>query len=568
MSNQFNHLDLDPENLEFNEAVDFVHNTNSSLYLTGKAGSGKTTFLKYIKKTTKKNAVIVAPTGIAAINAGGQTIHSFFQIPFSPFIQGDPRLDTKTKDAQNYYQTFQYRKKKRKVIQELELLIIDEVSMVRCDIIDVIDRILRIEKRQRDFPFGGVQVLFIGDAFQLPPIINDNQWNILCEFYDGPFFFNSWVFDGYAPSYIELKKIYRQKEQGFIDLLNRVRTNEVTDNDISMLNGRLITPPSDDKEFITLATHNIQVNQTNARELEKLQGDIHEFEATISGDFPSNNFPAEHFLRLKEGAQIMFLKNDYATHKRYYNGKIGVVQSFTDDGIVVSCSGEDPILVEKAAWEHIIYEYDREEKKITEKVKGTFTQYPLRLAWSVTVHKSQGLSFPKLIADVQGAFVAGQVYVALSRCTTFSGLILKSPIHRNCITSNPMVIEFAKKETNQHELSRMKNDGKADLRYRRAIKEFNNGEIKKAVTEVIEAINLRDDLDSDMFRRFVRYKMIKGMKLEKFDANVNPWVELEKEMERALNMVKLILRETAEQNIPLDRATEELNNLVHLESKQ
>ena len=395
---------LDKENVEFNNATEFVQQTDKLIYLTGKAGTGKTTFLKHIKSITDKNTVILAPTGVAAINAGGVTIHSFFQIPFGPFLPNDFRLRTNsfsTESKETIYTTFKYQEEKKKIIENLELLIIDEISMVRCDVLDVIDKILRVFRKTNHLPFGGVQVMLIGDTFQLPPIANSNEWNILSQFYKTPFFFSSKVIEENKPLYIELKKIYRQNEQEFIDLLNRVRINKVSTSDFNILNSKYNpTFASNDSDYIILATHNNIVNQTNLTKLNQLETELFTFEANVDKIFPDKIMPTDRLLKLKVGSQIMFIKNDTGERKKFYNGKIGKIKVLEKKKIIVVFDNEQEVEVERAEWENIRYTYNKEEKKIEEEIIGTFKQYPIRLAWAITVHKSQGLTFEKVIADL------------------------------------------------------------------------------------------------------------------------------------------------------------------------
>jgi ATP-dependent exoDNAse (exonuclease V) alpha subunit len=434
-----NNVNLDKENVEFNNALDIVKHTNKLVYLTGKAGTGKTTFLKHLRSITEKKAIVVAPTGVAAINAGGQTINSFFQIPFGPFVPNDKRLRTSKNigdiDETTIYSTFRYREDKRAIIENLELLIIDEVSMVRSDQLDVIDRILKVFRKKMYLPFGGVQVILIGDTFQLPPIANFEQWEILKEHYESPFFFNSRVYSENKPINIELKKIYRQKEQEFIDLLNKVRVNQLNDNDLKSLNNKYNPIFSNDSSdnYIILSTHNVQADRTNSTKLYELPGELKIFNGEISGTFPTDSrgniiLPTEQNLHLKENAQVMFLKNDVGDFKKYYNGKIGKILSLQENEIIVEFSDKSTVSVEKASWNNIQYTWDKENQRIEEKTIGTFSQYPLRLAWAITVHKCQGLTFDNVYADLGAAFEDGQVYVALSRCTSFNGLVLKSLI--------------------------------------------------------------------------------------------------------------------------------------------
>ena len=507
MNEPFENLKLDKENIEFNRAIEFALDTNEIFYLTGKAGTGKTTFLKYLKSITTKNTVILAPTGVAAINAGGVTIHSFFQIPFGPFLPNDLRLRTNsfsTESKETIYTTFKYQEDKKKIIENLELLIIDEISMVRCDILDIIDKILRVFRKTNHLPFGGVQVILIGDTFQLPPIANGEEWNILSQFYKTPFFFSSKVIEQNKPIYIELKKIYRQNEQEFIDLLNRVRVNKVNSNDFSILNSKYNpTFSSNGSDYIILATHNRIVNQTNLTKLNQLETEIYTFEANVNKIFPDKIMPTDRFLKLKVGAQIMFIKNDIGEIKRYYNGKIGKIKKLEDNKIVVVFDNEQEVEVERAEWENIKYTYNKEKKKIEEEIIGTFEQYPIRLAWAITVHKSQGLTFEKVIADLGSAFASGQVYVALSRCTSFSGLVLKSQLHQNAIKTDLRVLEFAKNETPSTLIAEQLSTGKADFNYKKAREHFNNGKFTKAFYFFKKALKFRNDIETDIFEKFI-----------------------------------------------------------------
>lgn len=510
MADTLTNIKLDKENVEFNAATDFVRHTDRLVYLTGKAGTGKTTFLKYIKDNTNKNTVVLAPTGVAAINAGGVTIHSFFQIPFGPFVPGDTRLRTSAKgegDSETIYSTFKFNETKKSIIENMELLIIDEVSMVRVDTLDVIDRILKIFRNKPNLPFGGVQVILIGDTFQLPPIADREQWSILSQFYTSQFFFSSRVIEQYTPVYIELKKIYRQSEQEFIDLLNRVRVSQVNENDLKLLNAKYDPAFSGNgNDYIILATHNKIVNETNFAKLNQLTTESYTYEADVEGIFPDGNKPTGHNLKLKVGAQIMFVKNDAEKKKRYFNGKIGKIKELDDDTITVEFDDETEVEVERAVWENIQYSYDKKNKKIKEEIVGTFEQFPIRLAWAITVHKSQGLTFEKVIADLGNAFSPGQVYVALSRCTSFSGLKLKTQIGRQAIKTDPRVIEFARNETPDTLITDHLNTGKADFYYKKAREDFYKGKIESGFDFFKKALKFRDDIDTDQFEKFIKVK--------------------------------------------------------------
>ncbi len=418
----------------FDLAYRFVTETSENIFLTGKAGTGKTTFLKYLKENCSKNIVVAAPTGVAAINAGGVTLHSLFQLPFHPFLPTKSNKD-------ELLAKIRFNRQRQQLLRKVELLIIDEISMVRCDAMDAIDTILKSVRRKHDIPFGGVQLLCIGDLHQLPPVAQRHEWNILQEYYFSPFFFDSNVIKEQMPLLIELNKIYRQKEHSFVELLNKVRNNHMSADDFENLHQRYNPAfrPSIEEKYITLTSHNNQADQINARELQKLLSPSFKYEAIIEDDFPENNYPAEGTLVLKVGAQVMFLKNDTVL-KRYFNGKIGVVKSLDDEEIIVECDGVD-ISVSMEIWENSRYVLDRTDGKLQQETLGTFTQFPLRLAWAITIHKSQGLTFEKVMIDAGAAFSSGQVYVALSRCTSLNGIILLSKIPADAIYSNDNVIK-------------------------------------------------------------------------------------------------------------------------------
>jgi ATP-dependent exoDNAse (exonuclease V) alpha subunit len=399
-------IELDTDNKDFNYAVELVKNGNKLIYLTGKAGTGKTTFLKYIKSLLGENIVVLAPTGVAAINAGGQTIHSFFKVSPSVYVPNDKRLRVKSEindtDKSTIYDHFKLDKEKVQLINKMEILIIDEISMVRCDLLDVIDKLLRVYRKKPNEIFGGLQIILIGDTFQLPPIADYEQWEILRMFYASPYFFSSQVITNNKPIFIELKKIYRQKEQEFIDLLNKIRVNQMDSEDLQKLNQRYNPNVdfSDKLNQIILATTNKIVNDTNQKKLTELAGEQKSFEASVEGIFPESIYPTEKTLSLKVGAQIMFIKNDFS--KNIFNGKLGKVKSFSENRIVVTGFdnfNEFEISVETNTWKNIRYKWDDTERKIIEEIIGTFTQIPLKLAWAITVHKSQGLTFDNVIAD-------------------------------------------------------------------------------------------------------------------------------------------------------------------------
>ena len=420
-------------------ARQFAEYTNRNIFLTGKAGTGKTTFLHELQKNTSKQTAIVAPTGVAAINAGGTTIHSFFQLPFTPFIpttEGRKDLISKLKMAGN----------RRKVIRELELLVIDEISMVRADLLDAVDTILRHIRYRNSEPFGGVQMIFIGDMYQLSPVAQAEEWNILSPYYESIYFFHSRVILQQPPVYIEFEKIFRQNDMRFINLLSEVRNNCLSSNGMAMLQSRYnptFVPPKDDT-YIILTTHNYKADHINAEELGDLKEKSRFFEAEIKGDFPEKSYPIEKKLELKTGAKVMFIKNDTETPRRFFNGKIGKIISYVDENIIVRCPNDDfNIEVSPMEWNNIRYKANETTLQIDEEVLGTFTQFPLRLAWAITIHKSQGLTFDKAVIDAGAAFAPGQVYVALSRCRSLEGLVLLSPINQYSIQNDDKVVRFS-----------------------------------------------------------------------------------------------------------------------------
>jgi hypothetical protein len=563
MTETVDNIELDKENVEFYNASEFVRHTDKLVYLTGKAGTGKTTFLKYIKDTTNKNTVILAPTGVAAINAGGVTINSFFQIPFGPFVPDDSRLRTTatgTENSETIYTTFRYRDDKKEIIENLELLIIDEISMVRADMLDVIDRILKVFRKKPYLPFGGVQVILIGDTFQLPPIADNEQWSILSQFYKTPFFFSSKIIEQNTPLYIELKKIYRQNEQELIDLLNRVRISQVNANDFSVLNAKYNpTFSGNGSDYIILATHNNIVNETNLTKLNQLTTELFTYEANVTGTFPEKHKPTDHYLKLKIGAQIMFLKNDTGEYKRYYNGKIGKIKELEEASITVVFDDESEVEVERAVWNNIQYSYNKEQKKIIEEIAGTFEQFPIRLAWAITVHKSQGLTFEKVIADLGRAFAPGQVYVALSRCTSFSGLMLKTQLNSYAIKTDPRVIEFAQNETPGTLITEQLNTGKADFYYKKSREDFGKGKIKSAFEIFKRALKFRNDIDTDIFKKFIEVQGKRLLNFKQKDSLLMEQLELtNNELSEAKENIEL---QTKELNIKSTKISEQNSSL-------
>ena len=425
-------------NQQFDLAFNLLQNTGTNLFLTGKAGTGKTTFLKRLKEVSPKRMSVVAPTGVAAINAGGVTIHSFFQLPFGPYNPSSPEYRGGKTDFKN-----QFRKDKINIIRSMDLLVIDEVSMVRADLLDAISDVLRRYK-DHSKPFGGVQLLLIGDLQQLAPVAKDDEWNLLKEHYPSTFFFDSKALSESNYFCIELTHVYRQSDTNFINLLNNIRENRFDDETLQRLNQRYIPNfrPDEQSGYITLTTHNYQAQQINNRKLAELPGQPYTFSAEINNDFPEYSYPTDDKLILKCGAQVMFVKNDSSSEKRYYNGKIGKIVFINPNKITVVDQEGNEIVVEKETWNNVKYTIDPETQEITETISGTFSQYPLKTAWAITIHKSQGLTFEHAIIDASAAFSHGQVYVALSRCKTLEGMVLSSPITRNAMISDEKILSY------------------------------------------------------------------------------------------------------------------------------
>ena len=435
-------------------ANDLLKYTGTHVFLTGKAGTGKTTFLHHLRENSPKRMVVVAPTGVAAINAKGVTIHSFFQLSFAPFIPG----------IQPPNEFFRFNREKINVIRSLDLLVIDEVSMVRADLLDAIDYVLR-HLRRNELPFGGVQLLLIGDLQQLAPVVKDDEWALLNTHYESPFFFNSQALKKTSYCCVELKTVYRQSEEVFINMLNRIRENKIDSALLQELNQRYQPDfdPDNEEGYIVLTTHNAQAQRINSDKLAKIKDEIFTFKAEIKGNFPEYSFPTDALLELKKGAQVMFVKNDLGSEKRYYNGKVGIITGIDNNRIEVQGTEDQaPIFVEKAIWSNMKYSIDSNTKELKEEEEGSFEQYPLKTAWAITVHKSQGLTFDKAIIDANASFAHGQVYVALSRCRTMKGLVLKSPVSPHSVIRSEDIDAFnsyaAEKEPNEQQLQKLRQD--------------------------------------------------------------------------------------------------------------
>ena len=428
-------------NAELSLAWDFIENTGTNLFLTGKAGTGKTTFLRELRERSPKRMIVLAPTGIAAVNAGGMTIHSFFQLPFAPYVP-ESSFSASGEAKYNYH----FGKNKINIIRSVDLLVIDEISMVRADLLDAVDNVLR-RYRRRDRPFGGVQMLMIGDLQQLAPVVKDDEWQLLKEYYDTPYFFSSRALRQSEYCTVELETVYRQSDARFLDLLNSIRDNRCDNATFEALNGRYIPgfQPHPGDGFVRLVTHNWQARLINDEELAKLSGETFSFLAETEGKFPEASFPTDMELTLKQGAQVMFVKNDSSGGHRYFNGMLGEVTELSDDGIEVRCRDNGEIIqLQKEEWANARYELDKDSKEIREEIDGIFRQYPLKLAWAITVHKSQGLTFDRALIDVSGSFTHGQTYVALSRCRTLEGLVLGAPLTRQSLIYDKAVDSFTR----------------------------------------------------------------------------------------------------------------------------
>jgi len=431
----------------------YINNTNRHVFLTGRAGTGKTTFLKKVFHSTHKKCVIAAPTGVAAINAGGVTLHSLLQLPFGCFVPAEILSDIqeiaiKISTPATILKEMRFSRIKLSLLRELELLIIDEVSMLRADLLDAIDTILRLVRRNQE-PFGGLQIFFVGDLLQLPPVVKDQEWWIISKWYKSPYFFEAKVLKENPPVYIELKKIFRQSDQAFIEILNNFRYNRPSQRDLDMLNKtcQKFDEVKNSKDYIFITTHNRIVDERNNSELKKLESPTFYFEAEVEGDFPEYLFPVEFELQLKVGARVMFIKNDYSGKQLYFNGKLATV-IYLERGLieVEFDDNTENVLVEKYTWENKSYSLNETTGEIIENVEGTFSQYPIRLAWAVTVHKSQGLTFEKAILDLSGAFAPGQIYVALSRLRSIEGLVLSSPLNFNKLRTDQVVLDYTERK--------------------------------------------------------------------------------------------------------------------------
>ena len=499
-------MQVDTQNKEFQDALKLIQYTRQSVFLTGKAGTGKSTFLKYVCEITKKKHIVLAPTGIAAINAGGSTLHSFFKLPFYPLLPDDPNFSLKGGKLHSF---LKYTSAHRKLIKEVELVIIDEISMVRADIIDFIDKILRVYSQNMREPFGGKQILLVGDVYQLEPVLKNDEREIIIRFYPTPYFFSARVFNEIELVSIELTKVYRQTDKVFVNVLDHIRTNTAGAADLQLLNTRYNTQIKENESdmYITLATRRDTVDFINEKKLAELPGDSAVFTGEIKGEFPGNSLPTQMELEVKPGAQIIFIKNDY--ERRWVNGTIGTIAGIDEDETlyVITEDGKE-VDVKKDSWRNIRYRYNDKEKKIEEEELGVFIQYPIRLAWAITIHKSQGLTFSRVVVDFTGGvFAGGQAYVALSRCTSLDGIQLKKQITRGDIFVRPEIVSFAQRFNNRPAIEKALKQAQADVQYVEAVKQFDQGNFEGFLEQFFLAIHSRYDIEKPVIKRFIRKKL-------------------------------------------------------------